>query len=125
MQFLRAVCGAVRKQVGPEYPVLIKLGMMDGVEGGLTPEEGVRVVAVLEEMSLDGVEISGGIGGGRALNTRTGIRSEADEAYRAVRSAIEGGEGECGHRSFLRAATHRYAGAMAIRDRFRNGQAQA
>ena len=81
MHFLRAVCGAVREQVGPEYPVLIKLGMMDGVEGGLTPEEGVRVVAVLEEMSLDGVEISGGIGGGRDLNTRTGIRSEADEAY--------------------------------------------
>jgi len=81
MRFLRAVCQAVREQVGPNYPVFIKLGMTDGIEGGLTPEEGVQVVAALEEMGLDAVEISGGIGGGRNLNTRTGIRSEADEAY--------------------------------------------
>ena len=81
MRFLRAVCQAVRAQVGPDYPVLIKLGTMDGVEGGLTPEEGVRVVAALEGMGLNALEISGGIGGGRNLNSRTGIRSEADEAY--------------------------------------------
>jgi len=81
MHFLRAVCQTVREQVGPDYPVFIKLGMMDGVEGGLTPKEGVRVVAALEGMGLDAVEISGGIGGVRNLNIRTGIRSEADEAY--------------------------------------------
>jgi 2,4-dienoyl-CoA reductase-like NADH-dependent reductase (Old Yellow Enzyme family) len=81
MRFLRSVCQNVRKQVGPDYPMLIKLGMMDGLEGGLTAEEGVQVVAALEEMGLDGMEISGGIGGGRNLNTRTGIRSETDEAY--------------------------------------------
>lgn len=81
MRFLRAVCRAVRGQVGPNYPLLIKLGMVDGVEGGLTAAETVQVVAALEEMGLDGVEISGGIDGGSDLNTRTGIRSEADEAY--------------------------------------------
>ena len=81
MRFLRAVCQAVREQVGPDYPVFIKLGMMDGGEGGLTPEEGAQVVAALEGMGLDAVEISGGIGGDRNLNSPTGIRSEADEAY--------------------------------------------
>jgi 2,4-dienoyl-CoA reductase-like NADH-dependent reductase (Old Yellow Enzyme family) len=81
MRFLQAVCGAVREQVGPDYPVLIKLGIMDGVAGGLTPQMGVQVVAALEGMGLDGVEISGGIGGGRDLNVRQGIRTEADEAY--------------------------------------------
>jgi 2,4-dienoyl-CoA reductase-like NADH-dependent reductase (Old Yellow Enzyme family) len=81
MRFLQAVCQAVREQVGLDYPVFIKLGMMDGVEGGLTSEEGSQVVAALEEMGLDGLEISGGIGGGRNLNSPTGIRSEADEAY--------------------------------------------
>jgi 2,4-dienoyl-CoA reductase-like NADH-dependent reductase (Old Yellow Enzyme family) len=30
---------------------------------------------------LDGIEISGGIGGSRSFNTRTGIRSVDDEAY--------------------------------------------
>ncbi len=81
MSFLRAVCQAVREQVGPDYPVFIKLGMMDGMEGGLTAEEGVQVVAALEEMGLDGVEISGGVGGGGDLSTRKGINSEAKEAY--------------------------------------------
>lgn len=81
MRFLRAVCQAVREQVGPDYPVFIKLGMMDGVEGGLTLEEGLQVAAALEAMGLDAVEISGGIGGEGDLNTRKGIRSEEDEAY--------------------------------------------
>lgn len=81
MRFLEALCEAVRGQVGQDYPVFIKLGMVDGVEGGLTPEEGARVVSALSDMGLDGVEISGGIGGGESLNTRSGVRSEADEAY--------------------------------------------
>jgi len=81
MRFLEAVCRAVRAAVGADYPVFIKLGMMDGVEGGLTPEEGAQVVAALAGMGLDGVEISGGIGGDRNLNARLGVRSEADEAF--------------------------------------------
>ncbi len=80
-RFLHAVCRAVRKQVGPDYPLLIKLGMVDGVEGGLTAEDGAEIVAALEGMELDAVEISGGIGGGESLNTRGGIRSPEDEAY--------------------------------------------
>ena len=81
IRFLRTICQAVRGQVGPDFPVTIKLGMMDGMEGGLTAEESVRIVAALQEMGLDGVEISGGIGGGRNINTRPGIRREVDEAY--------------------------------------------
>ncbi len=81
MHFLRAVCQAVRAQVGPDYPVFVKFGMVDAVEGGLTSDEGAQVVAALEEMGLDAVEISGGIGGTHNLNSRAAIRSAADEAY--------------------------------------------
>jgi len=81
MRFLRAVCEAVREEVGADYPLFIKLGMMDGLEEGLTPEEGAEIVAALEGMGLDAVEISGGIGGGKALNTRGPIRSAENEAY--------------------------------------------
>jgi 2,4-dienoyl-CoA reductase-like NADH-dependent reductase (Old Yellow Enzyme family) len=81
MRFLRAVCEAVREDVGPDYPLFIKLGMIDGLDEGLNPEDGADVVAALEEMGLDGLEISGGIGGGEALNTRGPIRSVEDEAY--------------------------------------------
>jgi len=61
MRFLRRVCRAVREQVGADYPVFIKLGMVDGVEGGLALEESLEVVAALEELGLDGVETSGGV----------------------------------------------------------------
>jgi len=81
MHFLRAVCRAVRERVGPDYPVLIKLGVADGVGDGLVVEEGQQVVAALESMGFDGVEISGGIGGKHSISIRGGIRSEADEAY--------------------------------------------
>lgn len=81
MRFLRDVSTAVREQVGPDYPVLIKLGMMDAVEGGLSAEGGAKVAAALERMGIDALEISGGIGGEKSLNVRKGIRSEADEAY--------------------------------------------
>ena len=52
MRFLQAVYQAIREQVGPDYLVFIKLGMMDGVEGGLTADEGVQIVAALEAMGL-------------------------------------------------------------------------
>jgi 2,4-dienoyl-CoA reductase-like NADH-dependent reductase (Old Yellow Enzyme family) len=82
-RFLRAVCQEVRRQVGPRYPVFIKLGMVDHVEGGLTAEDGVQVVAALEAMGMDAVEISGGIAGivGSRANIRPATRSESEEAY--------------------------------------------
>jgi 2,4-dienoyl-CoA reductase-like NADH-dependent reductase (Old Yellow Enzyme family) len=94
MRFLREVAIAVRQQVGEDYPVFIKLGMMDGMEGGLSVEEGVQVVAALEEMGIDGVELSGGIGGEVNLSVRKGIRNETEEAYflseaRQARSATQ------------------------------------
>jgi 2,4-dienoyl-CoA reductase-like NADH-dependent reductase (Old Yellow Enzyme family) len=81
MRFLRRVCSAVRGEVGPDWPVIIKLGLADAMEGGLTLDEGLQVVAELESMGLDAVEISAGIGGRRSSAIRPGIRSESDEAY--------------------------------------------
>lgn len=80
LRFLSAVARAIRVQVGPEYPVLIKLGMMDGIEGGLTLVEGAQVVAQLAEIGVDGIEISSGLGG-KKLPRSKGIRKPADEAY--------------------------------------------
>jgi 2,4-dienoyl-CoA reductase-like NADH-dependent reductase (Old Yellow Enzyme family) len=81
MRFLKEISKAVRDQVGSDYPVLIKLGMMDGIEGGLTPEDSLQVVAALEDMGIDGLEISGSLSGKRSRNIKKGIRSQADEAY--------------------------------------------
>ncbi len=80
LQFLREVSQNVRTKIGPDFPMLIKLGMMDGVDGGLSPDEGAGVVAELERMGFDAIEISGGVGRG-SFNTRKGIRSQDREAY--------------------------------------------
>lgn len=81
MNFLKAVCESVRSQVGADYPVLIKLGMVDGYEGGLTIDDGVKIVSALEGMGINGIEISGAIGGPKNVNTKPGIRSGRDEGY--------------------------------------------
>ncbi len=83
MRFLREVCRAVRVEVGEDYPVFIKLGLADSpdLEPGLSLEDGLAVVAACSDMKLDGVEVSGGIGGSRNLNSPTRIRRPDDEAY--------------------------------------------
>jgi len=81
MRFLGQVCREVRNQVGVDYPVLIKLGLMDGVPGGLSIDEGVQIVSKLKELGIDAIEISGGIGGKNLVNVRKGIRSNVDEGY--------------------------------------------
>ncbi|HSR33766.1 MAG TPA: NADH:flavin oxidoreductase [Anaerolineae bacterium] len=84
LKFLVAVCEAVRGQVGPDFPVFVKLGMMDNLElvpDGLTPEDGVRIVSRLADLGLDGVEISGAYTGGARFNVRMGVGSKIPEAY--------------------------------------------
>ncbi len=76
-RFLTEVSQAVRAAVGPNYPLFIKLGMFDGVEGGLTLDEGVRIVAMLSDLGLDGVEVSGGVG----VSSSARMRRSDPEAY--------------------------------------------
>ncbi|MGD2205730.1 MAG: NADH:flavin oxidoreductase [Anaerolineae bacterium] len=85
LRFLAAVCEAVRGQVKKDYPVFIKLGMMDNiarVPDGLTPDDGARIVSRLADLGLDAIEVSGGYGGGQGdFNTRLAVGSKAPEAY--------------------------------------------
>ena len=78
MKFLIEVYSSIRKQVGNDFPVLIKLGVKDGVETGLRIEESLEVVRMLEEIGMNGIEISGGY---KYSSSRKGIRTEDDEAF--------------------------------------------
>lgn len=78
LRFLEEVAAAVRDAVGNDYPVFVKLGTVDFVRDGLTEDDGIEIIRHLADMGLDGVEISGGIGGG---SMRAGIREPEDEAY--------------------------------------------
>jgi 2,4-dienoyl-CoA reductase-like NADH-dependent reductase (Old Yellow Enzyme family) len=68
---------AVKKAVGKDIPVFIKLGIMDEKDGGLTIEEGLETVKQMEKEGLDGVEVS--LGFGTAI--RTAPENDTDQAY--------------------------------------------
>jgi 2,4-dienoyl-CoA reductase-like NADH-dependent reductase (Old Yellow Enzyme family) len=76
-RFLEEVAGAVRSAVGPAYPLLVKLGISDGLEGGLTVEEGAEVASRLEAFGLDAVETSAGFRGAIAAR----VTKPEREAY--------------------------------------------
>jgi 2,4-dienoyl-CoA reductase-like NADH-dependent reductase (Old Yellow Enzyme family) len=76
--FLKEVYKTIREQVGEGYPVIIKLGMKDGLDGGLDLDESLQVVKLCEETGVDGIEISSGF---KSSSSRKGIRRESEEAY--------------------------------------------
>lgn len=51
---------AVRKTVGPSFPIGIKINSTDKLEGGLTEEEALDVVRFLDRSSIDLIDVSGG-----------------------------------------------------------------
>jgi len=59
-RFARAVVQAVRKAVGDDFPVAVKLNSADFQKGGFSLEDCVQVAAWLGEDGIDLLEISGG-----------------------------------------------------------------
>ncbi len=79
---LLEVLKEIRAQVGSDYPVLIKMNTQDFLDGGLELEDAIRAAKILEQNSMDAIELSGGtLLSGRHSPTRKGILKETDEAY--------------------------------------------
>ncbi|MEM7528137.1 MAG: oxidoreductase [Pseudomonadota bacterium] len=51
---------AVRASVGPGFPIAVKLNASDLLEGGLSGDEALEVVRLLDRTSVDLIDISGG-----------------------------------------------------------------
>ncbi len=60
MRLLLEVIQAVREAVGPSFPIGVKLNSTDQLNGGLSSEDALKVVAALDETSVDLIDISGG-----------------------------------------------------------------
>ena len=52
-------CAAIRKDVGPDYPVWVKLNSTDGIEQGLTLDDCLYVSKELARLGVDAIEVSG------------------------------------------------------------------
>lgn len=79
----REVYAEIRRQVGPDFPVMIKLGVQDSFPGGLEIEEGRKAAQILADLGFDALEISSGARGRGWQETefRTGIKKVEQEAY--------------------------------------------
>jgi 2,4-dienoyl-CoA reductase-like NADH-dependent reductase (Old Yellow Enzyme family) len=59
-RFVLAVYAEIRKQVGKDFPVGIKLNSADFQKGGFTEEESMATIHALADAGIDLIEISGG-----------------------------------------------------------------
>lgn len=60
MRLLLDVINEVRIAVGPEFPVGIKLNATDQLDGGFAEDEALEVIAALDRVAIDLIDISGG-----------------------------------------------------------------
>jgi len=95
-RFAQEVYAAVRAQVGPDYPVMIKLNAHDFLDGSTTEVDSAFLATALADAGIDAIEVSGGTpGSGKLGAVRNKIRTEEAEAYflpqaRAIRAAAPG-----------------------------------
>ena len=59
-RIVRRVVDEVRRAVGPSFPVGIKINSTDKLEGGLTEDDALEVVRLLDQTSVDLIDTSGG-----------------------------------------------------------------
>jgi len=83
MRFHIQVTSTVRKAIGQDYPLLIKLGVQDTVEDGLTLAEGCRAAQKLATSGIDAIEVSEGLEKARTHHIRKDIKFREGEAFYA------------------------------------------
>ena len=59
----REVLAAVREAAGADFPVALRLGACDYMDGGATAEDGARAAVLLERAGVDLLDVSGGFCG--------------------------------------------------------------
>jgi len=81
-RFLLEVLNSIRKNVGTDYPVMIKMNCQDFLENGLELSDSLIAGSMLKDGGIDAIELSGGTLASGGLNpSRTKILSKEDEAY--------------------------------------------
>lgn len=83
-RFVLAVYAEIRRHVGADFPVGIKLNSADFQRGGFTEEESIETIRALADVGIDLIEISGGTYEAPAMS---GAMQEAKKASTAAREA--------------------------------------
>lgn len=80
------VIRAVRKAVGRDYPVFLRLGACDHIAGGNTVKEAIQAAKAFEEAGIDILDISGGMCG--YVNPETDAAGYFAQESKAIRTAV-------------------------------------
>jgi 2,4-dienoyl-CoA reductase-like NADH-dependent reductase (Old Yellow Enzyme family) len=81
-RIIMEVLKKVRREVGRDYPILVKINSEDFLNEGLTLDESLRVCVMLCEGGVDAIELSGGTWvSGDLIPSRKQINSPDKEAY--------------------------------------------
>ena len=81
-RFVLEVLNRIRKNVGTDYPVMIKMNCQDFLDNGLELKDSLIAGSMLKDGGIDAIELSGGtLASGELSPSRTKILSEQDEAY--------------------------------------------
>lgn len=83
-RFVLAVCAEIRRQVGPDFAVGIKLNSADFQHGGFTEDESLATMQALVDAGIDLIEISGGTYEAPAMS---GAVPQTQKASTAAREA--------------------------------------
>ncbi len=92
-RFLIAVLEAVQEEVGPDYPVLIKMNLDDCIPNGIPMKEALENARIVSEMGVAAIEVSGGMVDSDKGAARRDIQPGQQEAYfrhlaRAARKVV-------------------------------------
>jgi 2,4-dienoyl-CoA reductase-like NADH-dependent reductase (Old Yellow Enzyme family) len=72
----------IRQEVGPDFPIFIKINCEDFLNNGLTRDDFIQVCAMLDRTEIDAIEVSGGtLLSGKHIPFRKEITFERDQAY--------------------------------------------
>jgi 2,4-dienoyl-CoA reductase-like NADH-dependent reductase (Old Yellow Enzyme family) len=75
---------AVKAEVGPDYPIMIKMNVTDFLDDGISTEDAVQAASIYAKTGIDVIELSGGTGWGLMVlgdPNRTAVRTIQEEAY--------------------------------------------
>jgi len=87
-RLLVEITAEMRRSLGPQYPILCKLGVVDGCDDCLALEESVATAQALEEAGVDAIEVSCTRSGDRAQAVAMGIDAPGKEAYFAPQAKV-------------------------------------
>lgn len=92
-RLLLQIVERIRAEVGADYPLLCKLGAVDGRDNSLSLDETIDTARALEAAGIDAIEVSSTFGGDYVQPAVAGIVPGKNEAYfaaaaRAVKQAV-------------------------------------